>query len=167
MKIEENGVDYIKYLNKVRGLNLIDNVDYKEHWGYITAHKDQLGYLYKIYEEGMSFIDLGCGAGNVLRYANNIGYDVTGVDFNDKLLNQIEDYKTINEDLRKLDKSIYKNYDVIFSYRPLKEEGFKKYINNVVDNMKVGGYLITPDVKINNEQLVTIEKYKYQKIDIY
>jgi len=142
---EENGIDYIKFLNKVRNLNLIDNTNYDEYYGYITIHKSELECLYDIYKEGMTFLDLGCGAGNVLRYANNIGYNVTGVDFNKELLKYANNYKTIECDLRDLDCNEYKKYDVIFSYRPLKGVEFNNYIKKVFNCMNKKSYLLTPD----------------------
>jgi len=145
MNEKQNGNDYIKYLNKVRELGLIDNTQYEHHHGYITAHKDQLKPLYDIFVEGMSFIDLGCGAGNVLRYADNIGYDVTGVDFNKDLLEHAKDYKTIHCSFDDLKDDDYKKYDVIYIYRPLKEKELKVYIEKIKRCMKEGSYIFAPD----------------------
>jgi 2-polyprenyl-3-methyl-5-hydroxy-6-metoxy-1,4-benzoquinol methylase len=144
MTEKQNGAEYIKYLNKVRKLDLIDNTQYDTHHGYITAHKDQLAPLYDIFVEGMTFIDLGCGAGNVLKYADNIGYDVTGVDFDKNLLKHAE-HKTIHCSFEDIEDDDYKKYDVIYIYRPLKEEQLKVYIEKIKVCMKVGSYIFAPD----------------------
>lgn len=144
MNKKENQVDYINYVNNVRKLGLIDNTNYKEHWGYITAHKDELECLYDIYIKGMSFLELGCGAGNVLRYADNIGYDVTGVDYNKELLKHSKNYKVLNKYFKDLEDSFFKQFDVIYAYRPLKDEQFNLLIERIKNNMKLGAYLITP-----------------------
>lgn len=158
MLLSENGIDYIKYLNTVRGLGLIDNTNYIDYHGYITAHKDQLKGLYDIYKEGMSFVDLGCGAGNVLLYAHNIGYDVVGVDFNESLLKHVE-YKTICADLNKLEPDFYKDFDVIYCFRPLTDENLKPYLNKVIACMKSGSYIMTPTRVQENKNLIEVKGY--------
>ena len=163
MNIGNNNRDYINFLNKVRGLGLIDNTD-KEYWGYITAHHNQLHCLYGIFKEGMSFVDLGCGAGNVLKYANNIGYEVTGVEFNETLIKYLEDYNYYTNDIKNLDKEFYKNYDVIYCYRPLKDEELIIYINKVIEYMGVGNYLVIPNHKVKDNRLIKIDNDCYQKI---
>ena len=145
MNRTQNGNDYIQYLNKVRSLDLIDNTDYENHYGYITAHKDKLAPLYDIFVEGMTFVDLGCGAGNVLRYATNIGYDVTGVDFDKNLLEHAKDYNTIQSKFEDLEDDFYKDFDVIYIYRPLKKEELKIYIDKIKLCMSEGSYIFAPD----------------------
>lgn len=146
MDIRSNNADYVVFLNKVRGLDLIDNTSDRDYWGYITAHHEQLHYLYDIYQEGMTFLDLGCGAGNVLRYADNIGYNVTGVDFNKDLLKHVE-YKKVHSDFKDLSDNFYKEFDVIFSYRPLKKEFLIPYLEKVRLHMKKDSVLVTPGIE--------------------
>lgn len=143
MNKKENKKEYINKLNKVRALNLIDNSE-KDYWGYITAHIDQIECLYDVYQEGMTFLDLGCGAGNVLEYAERIGYDVIGVDFNPELLKYTH-CKTVCEDIKKLTKEFYQKFDVIYCYRPLKTKELKEYILSLESKIKPGTILITPD----------------------
>ena len=162
MDKKKNTRDYITFLNKVRRLGLIDNEE-KEYYGYITAHHEQLKCLYEIYQEGMTFIDLGCGAGNVLRYADNIGYKVTGVEFNLSLCAHLGKYDHINKDIKTLDEDVLNKYDVIYCYRPLKDDELKEYLNKVIGGMSKGSYLIIPDFKVKDSRVTEIKQHIYKK----
>jgi len=71
---------------------------------------------------------------------------------------------TIEKDIRKLDKDFYKDFDVIYSYQPIKNNNeFQNYLSVVIDNMKIGSFLITPDFTVNNKLVIKLDNYLYQK----
>jgi hypothetical protein len=57
----------------------------------------------------------------------------------------------------------YKNYDVIYIYRPLKN-GYDDYINLIIENMKEGSILITPMTLQNNTILKSVGLFIYEKL---
>ena len=141
---EENRENYNYFLRQLTAKGLIDRDRSKEHWGNIPIHVMEIECLYDIYEEGMRLIDLGCGAGNIIRYASFIGYEVKGVEFDTRFEEHLLRYDVEFVDIRKLDLNILSEYDVVYSYKPLKEE-FPKFIEGIKKHMKEGSHLITPE----------------------
>lgn len=155
-------VEYIEYLKKIKLIPDINDLhgDYN-HWGNYPLEPSNLLVLYNIYKEDYKFLELGSGAGQVLNFAENIGYKVTGVEFNEELVKISRN--TLLKDIRLLDKEFYSDYDVIYCFKPLKED-FEEYINMVVDNMKLGAYIYTPNFFIKNSSLKRIGSFICQKI---
>jgi SAM-dependent methyltransferase len=142
---------------------LIDNVvnDKSEFFNNIIIDVRFLKDLYKIYQPNLTFLELGCGVGNVLRFAKNIGFKVTGIEINQNLIQ--DNIEVINMDIQKYPAENYKDYDVIYIYRPLKN-GYDDYINLIIDNMKSGSILMTPMTIQNNPILKTVGLFMYQKL---
>lgn len=163
MTLGDNCRDYRLFSMELGKQGLIDLDRTKGYWGNILVNDVYLNVLYQIYKPEMKFLDLGCGAGNVLRFASNIGYDVTGVEFNPELTKHITSHKVITEDITKLDLEFYKDFDVVYAYRPLKDN-LNSYLKTVSDNMKLDSYLVTPDFKIENEKLKHIDVHMHQII---
>ena len=160
---------YNEYIENLNRLGLIDENNYYTHtsdyWDNTCVDSSLLFPLINIYKDGMSLVDLGCGAGNIMFFSKLIGYKSTGIDYKSKYrhicrlhgdfqLSNIEDIeiKTLN------------SYDVIYSYRPLRV-GFEEFINKVIDNMFEGQYLITPTYEIDSKVLKKVDEYTYIKIN--
>lgn len=164
MLYKDNVVDYLIYVKDMTAKGLIDSeIDEKlEFFNNIIIDVRFLKDFYKIYKPNMSFLELGCGVGNVLRFAKNIGFDVTGIEINSDLI-QDSILNVINMDIQKYPMENYKDYDVIYIYQPLKV-GFTNYVNTVIENMKIGTILVTPMTIQNNPILKTVGLFMYQKI---
>jgi SAM-dependent methyltransferase len=162
MLYKDNVIDYLVYTESMTKKGLIDNnVDKEsEFFNNIIIDARFLKDLYKIFKPHMSFLELGCGVGNVLRFAKNIGFKVTGIEINQNLIQ--DNTEVINMDIQKYPVENYKNYDVIYIYRPLKN-GYDDYINLIIDNMKSGSILMTPMTIQNNPILKTVGLFMYQK----
>ncbi len=158
-----NNREYLLFIQYLEFKGLIDKKRNYNFWRNITINSSSLHPLYDIYKPKMKFLDLGCGAGNVLRYSSNIGYDVTGVEFDKNLTKYLGNYSYICQDITKLDKSYFNDFDVIYSYRPLKDT-FKDFINIVIQNMKKNAYLLTPTFNVENKQVVDLGNYLYRKL---
>jgi len=162
MNESENIDSYVYHLNKLKHANLLSDDRNLSYWGNFPLSPFKLHILYKVYKSGYKFLDLGSGAGQVLNFAKNIGYDVIGVEFDKQLVNV--SINTIEKDIRKLDKDFYKDFDVIYSYQPIKNNNeFQNYLSVVIDNMKIGSFLITPDFTVNNKLVIKLDNYLYQK----
>jgi SAM-dependent methyltransferase len=163
MLYKDNVIDYLVYTESMTEKGLIDNnVDQKsEFFNNIIIDVRFLKDLYKIYQPNLTFLELGCGVGNVLRFAKNIGFKVTGIEINQNLIQ--DNTEVINMDIQKYPVENYKNYDVIYIYRPLKN-GYDDYINLIIDNMKSGSILMTPMTIQNNPILKTVGLFMYQKL---
>ena len=168
MDIGFNNIDslrYNKYLSDNNISNTLDSSYELDYWNYITMDYTYYEVLYPLYERFncKSIIDLGCGAGNVLRYAKNIGYETIGVDFEDFSLYN-KNHLFIQYDIIDLDVSIYSKYDIIYMALPLKiGKGFEEYLEIVKDNMNVGQYIITPLYIIEDERFIRIDQYTFVK----
>jgi SAM-dependent methyltransferase len=156
-----NGKDYLLYQQYLKEKGVFDYDKNHSYWGNVPITSPVLKPLYKIFKQGMKFLDLGCGAGNVLRFADNIGYNVKGIEFNAELLKYTGAYKTEIKDIRELDENIYSTFDVIYTYRPLKLE-LEEYLVRVIQNMKTGSFIITPDFKIKNKRVELIDSFTYK-----
>lgn len=162
MILEDNSRDYLLFQQYITLKGATDRDRKKSYWGNVPVSSNNLQCLYNIYKPNMKLLDLGCGAGNVLRFAKNIGFDVFGVEFNKELTVYLGDYDYIHGDITKLSKDFYKKFDVIYAYRPLKKE-FQDYVELIVNNMKSGSYILTPDFEFKSKLLKPISRYLSQK----
>jgi SAM-dependent methyltransferase len=154
-----DNIEYIKYLSDNNISNTLESSYKLDYWNFITMDYIYYTVLYPLYERFncRTIIDIGCGAGNVLRYAKNIGYETTGVDFEDFSIYN-KDHIFIHKDIRDLDIKTYSQYDVIYIALPLKiGKGFEEYIKIIQDNMNINQYIITP--------LYIIEDNRFERID--
>jgi uncharacterized UPF0146 family protein len=163
MTYKDNVIDYLLYTESMSEKGLIDNnVDQKsEFFNNIIIDVRFLKDLYKIFKPNALFLELGCGVGNVLRFAKNIGFNVTGIEINQNLIQ--DTLQVINMDIQKYPIENYKNYDVIYIYRPLKN-GYDDYIELIIKNMKRGSILMTPMTTQNNHSLKLVGLFMYQII---
>ena len=113
-----------------------------------------LSYLRKKYNtDSFSFLDAGCGVGNILLMAQIVGFSkVHGIELDPRtvkiarrLLGSMHssNFRIINSDLSKYNK--YKNYDVIYYYQPIQPSSkqLMKFLSLMRDNMKIGAIVIT------------------------
>ena len=143
MEKKLNNKDYNNFISLINRKELIDTKKTYDYWGNIPIEVEYLEPLYEIFKSGMTFIDLGCGAGNVLRYAKNVGFKVKGVEFNLDFKPHLRAYDVEFMDV--LDFSIDEiiKFDVIYSYKPLKFE-FDKFIHDIKNALPKNSHLITP-----------------------
>lgn len=164
MQIDDNNKEYSQDLMSFSEMNLIDDGD-ENNFGFIPSLVQYVVQLNDIFEEGMTFIDLGCGPGNVLSYANRIGYDVLGVEWNEDLIKNTKGkYNIIKEDITKLDPKVWSDKDVVYCYVPLRY-GYREFVDKIASNMKSGSYLFTPEFFPGDiDGFVRINKYIIKKI---
>ncbi len=114
--------------------------DLKNYVDYKIKNKKKLINLIKKYSPNKKIMEAGCGTGIISTYMASLGYDVTEVDLDDKILNLAKkvskDYlkgshpKFIKKDILKLDFE-KKEFDVIFSNGVLEhfsDEDIKKIV---------------------------------------
>lgn len=162
MEYKDNAVDYLAFTKEMASKIDKESNEESKDWNNIIIDVKYLKDLYRIYKPNMKLLELGCGVGNVVHFANNIGYKSTGVEIDNKLIKDLNGYQIIHCDIRLLSPYEYNTHDVIYINRPL-TEGFDEYVKMVVDNMKVGAYIMTPMVHQRNESLRKIVNYVYQK----
>lgn len=150
---KDNTVDYNNYIKTLESGSLINKDETLTYWSNYPINAGALSSLYKAFTTGSTFLDLGAGCGNVLRYAKNIGYDVYGVEFDSKYTASLQEYNFQQADITTLPDSFYSTFDVIYCYYPLKA-GFAEYIDKVVTNMKPGASIITPmfNIRLSNQK---------------
>lgn len=166
MLFKENAIDYLDNISRLEELGILDKVgdENSKYWNNIAIDYRFLKVLYNIFINGMTFLELGCGAGNVLRFAKNIGYSVNGIEIDDKLIKYLEEFDHMYENILNVDKTLYSKYDVIYSYVPLKENYVYFLENSVIPYMNKGSYLITPSTILNNKSLKMLQPFLYIKI---
>jgi SAM-dependent methyltransferase len=163
-------MDYRK--NKIQYLHWIrtktDKQDYSsdsKYWGFQPIQPRYLKCLYDFYKDGYNFLDLGCGDGNVLNFAKNIGYNVSGVEYNKDFDQCLLEYDHIICDFTKLNTDYYNKFDFIYSYSPLKDES-DFFFNKLVYYMKNGAVLYLPIIehRIKNKRVEMIGKSLYRRL---
>jgi len=109
-------------------------------------------YLAKKVSEDLSFLDAGCGVGNMLLIAYSIGFtSVSGIEFDEKTITiarrllrhtvHKEHYcKIIRADLMEYDE--YRDYDVVYYYQPMRSSHMDKFLGLLKQDMKIGAIVI-------------------------
>lgn len=114
-----------------------------------------------------SFIDLGCGIPRIPLIAKLFGFQACGLEFDKDTYDAVK-----NNDFRipviKGDMINFncRDYDVIYFYVPIIDEGLmRKAFNNIVKTMKKGAYLMPYGYSRNDERLQKVENANvlYQK----
>lgn len=89
-----------------------EDVDYKIYSQYLDS------IIKKYKEDSVMILDLACGTGNLTLEFNKLGYDVTGLDISQEMLNECYSKNSeilwINQDMTDFD--LYGTYDVIVSF---------------------------------------------------
>ena len=93
-----------------------------------------------------SFIDAGCGLGVKLIIAQGMGFDITGLEIDDKVLERAEEIFCIDklnihrQDILEHD---YSEYDVVYFFCPFHNaEKEKEFERRIQSQMKPGAYLM-------------------------
>jgi len=98
------------------------------------------------------FLDAGCGIGNVVLLARNVGCVATGIEYDlrtyrlaKKLIDSDSYYPNgtiIKGDITTFDK--YGDYDIIYYYQPMnKSELMNQFLEKLSNDMKIGAYIIS------------------------
>ena len=94
-------------------------------------------------EAPVSFVDIGCGFGNVMLFAEQFGFDVYGIEKDPAsiqvALDFFEPHRLIHADIRSYDN--YQQFDVIYYFCPL-TEGEREFEEFLEDRIKKGAILI-------------------------
>lgn len=134
------------------------------YWGNIPINISSLRVIDTIYKPKFKFLDLGCGSGNVLEYAKNIGYDVFGVEYDKSLEKYLHEYKYLIYNIEDLDEKFFEDFDVIYSYLPLKKNK-EKFLKKVIKGMKINSLLYIPYNTINDSRVKEISNCCFKKIN--
>ena len=126
-------------------------------------------HLYDINND-FKFYDLGCGVGSVLYFLKKIGYkNPTGVEMNLDLKKYHNDLDVIYGDLLELDLSFLRDANIIYLYRPIKDEILSsKLIDNILLNTKPGTIILygLPDNKSKEKGFKYIDNFYFYS-DMY
>ncbi len=91
----------------------------------------------------LKFLDIGCGFGNVLLFAEQFGFNVYGLEKDEASLKIarefFEEYQLIKEDLRTY--KGYKEFDIVYYFCPL-TEGEREFERYLEDEITPGTILI-------------------------
>jgi len=90
------------------------------------------------------FLDAGCGVGNIMLLAGNIGFNAYGLEYNFKTAATAKKLcggKIVVADI--VDYPKYDMYDVIYTYVPIRDGDKRdKFCKVLAHSMKIGAYLI-------------------------
>lgn len=145
MDFKENRNIYKNHIDHLIASGLCDYSLNMEHFGFIPSKVNQLLSIDDVYKEGMTFLDVGCGYGNVMKYASNIGYDCFGIENNADILEKVRDskLKIINKDAREVSRDFISMFDVVFCYTPI-NLGRKEFLINLTNKLSCGQIIIIP-----------------------
>jgi 2-polyprenyl-3-methyl-5-hydroxy-6-metoxy-1,4-benzoquinol methylase len=89
-----------------------------------------------------NFLDVGCGIGNIMYLAKQLGMNATGIECN----KQYKIYQLTNETVYYQDAFTFKkynNYDIIYMYRPIEDFSLEvKLEQQIQESLKVGAIFI-------------------------
>lgn len=135
-------------------------------WGNIPSHVSDLMFLSNYRK--LSFFDIGCGAGQTLHLANLLGFTkVSGLEVDKTLYKEClkNGFDVINENIITSKLEFLKDFDLIYFYCFIKEEGLKKIVlTNICNNMKIGSIIKIKLAKFDFENFIEIEKEVFKKI---
>lgn len=133
----------------------------EEYWGFIPCNTETVVAELLIARDNIkkrypTFLDVGCGFGNIMFLAKHCGFDVHGIEYNRDILlhsfyrihektpNKLWDYN--REVIFHGDALDFKNYclfDVIYMYCPIRNEKLEKKLEQFIeDTIKVGTIFI-------------------------
>lgn len=130
------------------------------HYGFIptdtqSAMEVLLGLYNHIYIENQKtqcrneykFLDIGCGIGNIVLLAYEIGFDAYGLEYNKKIYDIAKDVLPTGSDRifkgDMIDFKRYGQFDVLYFYVPMCDtDAMEKFIIKLMKAMKCGAYVI-------------------------
>lgn len=105
------------------------------------------------YTNGKSFIDVGCGVGTKVAFANAYGFKATGVEINLEYVKVartlLPDLSIIHMDARELD---YSSFDVIYFYCPMHNHEFELALEKQIYTTAKKGVIILANLKHTREE---------------
>lgn len=125
---------------------LMQNIDYKGWVEYFI----KICELFNVYPK--KILDIACGTGNEIFYLSEMGFDVTGIDISEKMLEiakeKLKDKKNVRflkMDMREL--NLNEKYDAVFSFFDsmnyiLNIDDMEKCFKGVYNVLKNGGIFI-------------------------
>lgn len=124
--------------------------DYKGNirsWDSIVSDFDILNILNTIiqnFNKKLKLCDMGCGYGNIIYFAEKLGYDTLGIEVQTLYNNTYNKLglNVINDDLLTMDYSFLKDFDVVYFYRPICDGKLMKHIIDKTYNKMKNGSLI-------------------------
>jgi SAM-dependent methyltransferase len=157
---------YKNYISRNKNLGLYNKNNSDKFWGNIPSGYSQLIFLSRYVGKDYSFFDIGCGAGQVLDFARNIGIDkVSGLEIDNELYQECinNGFDVINGDLINIDLSFLKNFDILYFYCIIKDESLMGLtMQRICDSMKVGSIIKADlvDFKVKNFNEIGLNLYK-------
>jgi len=122
------------------------------HFGFVPADTISISYtLFRLYHQMESergkhkFLDIGCGIGNIVLLAHEIGFDAYGLEYNRKIYNVAKGI--IGKDRIFLGDMTsfrgYGEYDVLYYYQPMVNfDAMNKFAERLIKAVKPGAYVI-------------------------
>lgn len=104
-------------------------------------------YLGQHRADQFKFLDIGCGIGNVVLLAYQVGFDAYGLEYNKKIYDIAKNVLPVGSgrifkgDM--IDFKRYNQFDVLYYYVPMNNvKAMKKFVIKLMKAMKCGAYVI-------------------------
>jgi len=92
---------------------------------------------------GYSFLDIGCGIGNILLFAEQFGFDAHGIEKDlyprETASSLLDTDQIYDEDIRNFER--YGDFDILYYFCPL-TDGQREFERHIEESLRPGGVLI-------------------------
>ncbi len=177
------GLEVIENFSKNASLNssLFNKlVDYDKHFKtsafpYIPTHPSTLKNLLRCIKdnnkkEKANFVDAGCGFGDLLFCVKEFfpEFNVSGFELSEEIVKHVGKKEIICGNICNQD---YSNFDIIYSFLPMKDRGLiKDFKDKVFDESKKGTLIILSSFTFDPKKYKKLEirnSNKYEPLNIY
>ena len=106
--------------------------DEREDGSYKYVPYNMDGFIKLLPSNKKLFLDVGCGIGDKVLMATEMGYEAHGIEKDEQLFKIADRYVYNIKNIDAFEFEDYNKFDVIYMYRPYKDENKLKQLSNLI-----------------------------------
>jgi len=118
-------------------MNLLnEDCNYREDGSYKFIPYNINSFIKLLNGKSGKFLDVGCGIGDKVLIAKELGFDAHGIEKDEKLFKIADIYLPNIQNIDAFDFEDYDKFDVIYAYHPFKDEEKQKALVDLINSKK-------------------------------